>query len=75
MSSTSASPRRSGTAPSLGASTVPKVQLDVLEADVVVVLSALCKLAAREVLGVRDDADVYVLSGKHLALELLSKVR
>lgn len=49
---------------------VPKV--DVLEADLIVLMNALCRLAARRQSG--TDADLYVKAGKKLASDILMKV-
>lgn len=49
---------------------VPRV--DVLEADLIVLMSALCRLAARRQAG--TDADLYVKAGKKLASDILMKV-
>ena len=43
-----------------------------LEADLIVLMSALCRLAARRQAG--TDADVYVKAGKKLASDILMKV-
>ena len=46
--------------------------MDVLEADLIVLMSALCRLAARRQAG--TDADLYVKAGKKLASDILMKV-
>ena len=55
-----------------GAPSVPR--LDVLEADVIAVLAALCRLAARQAAPAQDEAAAYVLAGKHLAADVLLRV-
>lgn len=53
----------------------PKVpRLDVLEADVVVLISALCRLAARLPADPVSDGARYVMAGKHLAADILLQV-
>lgn len=47
-------------------------RVDVLEADLIVLMSALCRLAARRRAG--TDADLYVKAGKKLASDILMKV-
>ena len=47
-------------------------RVDVLEADLIVLMSALCRLAARRQAG--TDADLYVKAGKKLASDILMKV-
>jgi hypothetical protein len=61
-------------APAAPAPTERVLQLDVLEADVVVMLSALCRLAARQAGDVGDDTAPYIIAGKRLAAELLLQV-
>lgn len=48
-------------------------RVDVLEADLIVVLTALCRLAGRRMAG--SDSDVYIAAGRHLASDILLKVR
>jgi hypothetical protein len=49
--------------------------IDVLEADMVVLLVALCRLAARQTTAVRGQENVYVTAGKFLASDILLRVR
>ena len=49
-------------------------RLDVLEADVVAILAALCRLAARQPAPAGDEAAAYIAAGKLLAADVLLKV-
>eukprot|EP00892_Ulva_mutabilis_P008052 jgi/Ulvmu1/5619/UM023_0158.1 len=53
-----------------GAGMRPRV--DVLEADLIMVLTALCRLAGRRMPG--SENDVYISAGRHLASDILLKV-
>lgn len=53
-----------------GADLRPRV--DVLEADLIMVMTALCRLAGRRMAG--SESDVYVAAGRHLASDILLKV-
>ena len=48
-------------------------RVDVLEADLIMVLTALCRLASRRMSG--SESDVYIAAGRHLASDILLKVR
>lgn len=47
-------------------------RVDVLEADLIMVLTALCRLAGRRMAG--SESDVYIAAGRHLAADILLKV-
>lgn len=49
-----------------------KPRVDVLEADLIMVLTALCRIAGRRMGG--SDDDVYIVAGRHLASDILLKV-
>lgn len=46
--------------------------MDVLEADLIMVLTALCRLAGRRMAG--SENDLYIAAGRHLASDILLKV-